>query len=51
MGGQHMMNGGQPKNGDGLTTEKQIQMMQERMDQMQLMMEQMLQYQKNLNVQ
>ena len=51
MGGQHMMNGGQPKNGDGLTTEKQIQMLQERMDQMQLMMEQMLQYQNNLNVQ
>ena len=50
MGGQHMMNGSQPKNGDGPTTEQQIQMMQERMDQMQLMMEQMLQYQQNLKV-
>ena len=45
-----MMNGSQPKNGDGPTTEQQIQMMQERMDQMQLMMEQMLQYQQNLKV-
>lgn len=51
MRGQHMMNGGQSKNGGGLTTEQQIQMMQERMDQMQLMMEQILQYQQNLNVQ
>jgi hypothetical protein len=33
-----------------LSNEQQIQMMQERMDQMQLMMEQMLQYQQNLKV-
>ena len=45
-----MMNGGKPKDGGGLTTDQQIQMMQERMDQMQLMMEQMLQYQQNLKV-
>ncbi|RCW62680.1 hypothetical protein DET61_1221, partial [Marinobacter nauticus] len=36
--------------GGSLSNEKQIQMMQERMDQMQLMMEQMLQYQQNLKV-
>ncbi|RCW62124.1 hypothetical protein DET61_13210, partial [Marinobacter nauticus] len=36
--------------GGSLSNEQQIQMMQERMDQMQLMMEQMLQYQQNLKV-
>ncbi|MBX2868810.1 MAG: hypothetical protein KTR18_09055 [Acidiferrobacterales bacterium] len=48
---QHMMNGGKPKDGGGLTTDQQIRMMQERMDQIQLMMEHMLQYQQNLNIQ
>lgn len=49
MGGQHMMNGQESSKGAGPSIDQKLQMMQERMDQMQLMMEQMLQHQRNLN--
>ena len=49
MDGQHIMNGPESNKGTGPSTDQKLQMMQERMDQMQLMIEQILQHERNLN--